>query len=567
MRWPWQNESLEDSDHFLSDANKSGEYDNQYVLLQRINKIYGKKFHAVHDFSLCIKKKEFVVFVGPSGCGKSTTLRMIAGLEDITSGNLYIDGEYANNLLAKDRDIAMVFQNYALYPNMSVFDNLAFALKVRKSTFPVYKIENQDEYKTKLQELKNEYKEERSIETSNLKSNGAHKEEIKDYLFLSKLSETLAIRDLKKKYQVRVMTYDHDKVSELKRQLKATKDIAEQDAIKKQIEETQQALDKPAVEYRGYSHQEIVDKVCNAAHILEIVDQLKKKPKELSGGQRQRVALGRAIVRNARLFLMDEPLSNLDAKLRVQMRSEIIDLHKKLNATTIYVTHDQTEAMTMADRIVVMKDGYIQQIGTPLEIYQRPRNLFVASFIGSPAMNLLKGSYNNGVIYFENGQSITLSKDIVKKHDEFYAQQYAYQTRENPKFLEQLNKEKAVFDAKKHSAKDIAEINEKYDRLIQEQKTKLNRLDEIIHGKPHDIIFGIRPESIIESKEKGSMKINVRLSELLGDQYFVHFDFGGKDILSKVSADKLIESGTEMNLKILEEKIHIFDEITNLSIV
>ncbi|MDD3938712.1 MAG: ATP-binding cassette domain-containing protein, partial [Bacilli bacterium] len=281
MRFPWQKVSQEEIDRAFADKSIPGQYDDQYVLLQKVNKVYGNKFHAVHDFSLCIKKKEFVVFVGPSGCGKSTTLRMIAGLEDISAGHLFINGEYANNLLAKDRDIAMVFQNYALYPNMTVFGNMAFALKVRRFS---------------------------------------------------------------------------------------------KDLIKQRVEE--------------------------AAKTLEISDQLKKKPKELSGGQRQRVALGRAIVRNARIFLMDEPLSNLDAKLRVQMRSEIIDLHRKLKATTIYVTHDQTEAMTMADRIVVMKDGYIQQIGTPMEIYRHPRNLFVASFIGSPAMNLIHGIYEKGVITF-----------------------------------------------------------------------------------------------------------------------------------------------------------------------
>ena len=447
MKWPWQKLTQEEVDRAFEDKSLPGDYDDQYVLLQKINKVYSNKFHAVHDFSLCIKKKEFVVFVGPSGCGKSTTLRMIAGLEDITSGNLFINGEYANNLLAKDRDIAMVFQNYALYPNMTVFDNMAFALKVRHFS---------------------------------------------------------------------------------------------KDVIKKRVEE--------------------------AAEILEITDQLKKKPKELSGGQRQRVALGRAIVRNARIFLMDEPLSNLDAKLRVQMRSEIIDLHRKLNATTIYVTHDQTEAMTMADRIVVMKDGYIQQIGTPMEIYQHPRNLFVASFIGSPAMNFIKGIYNKGTITFPNGDKISLSKDLIKKHDEFYAQMYADETRDYPAFVEQLKQEKLAFDSKKHSSKDDEEFAEKYGKLLKEKDELIAKLDNIIHNEEHEIIFGIRPESIVESNDKNSMKVKVRLSELLGDQYFIHFDFGGKDILSKVSAEKLIESGTEMQLKIIEEKIHLFDTITDFSI-
>ena len=239
--------------------------------LRHIDKIYDNNVQAVFDFNLEIKDKEFIVFVGPSGCGKSTTLRMIAGLEDISAGEFYIDGKLMNDVEPKDRDIAMVFQSYALYPHMSVYDNMAFGLKLKKTP-----------------------------------------------------------------------------------------------------------------------KEEIDKRVREAARILEIEDYLDRKPKALSGGQRQRVALGRAIVRNAKVFLMDEPLSNLDAKLRVQMRSEIIKLHERINATTIYVTHDQTEAMTMADRIVVMKAGYIQQIGTPEDIYNEPQNAFVADFIGDS--NLLGGT-------------------------------------------------------------------------------------------------------------------------------------------------------------------------------
>ncbi|MDY0230791.1 MAG: ATP-binding cassette domain-containing protein [Candidatus Cloacimonadaceae bacterium] len=451
MKFPWQKVSKEEIDRAFADKSIGGHYDDQYVLLQKVNKVYGNKFHAVYDFSLCIKKKEFVVFVGPSGCGKSTTLRMIAGLEDISSGNLFINGEFANNLLAKDRDIAMVFQNYALYPNMTVFDNMAFALKVKRFS---------------------------------------------------------------------------------------------KELIKQRVEE--------------------------AAKILEISDQLKKKPKELSGGQRQRVALGRAIVRNARIFLMDEPLSNLDAKLRVQMRSEIIDLHRKLNATTIYVTHDQTEAMTMADRIVVMKDGYIQQIGTPMEIYKHPRNLFVASFIGSPAMNLVHGVYDKGVITFPNGQTITLSSENIKKHDHFYAQKYADETKAYPAFIEKLNKEKAAFNAKRHLLHyDVAEFEQKYKKLFDEKNELITKLGEIIHDNSHEIVFGIRPESIVmvEPDDQSAMNVKVRLSELLGDQYFIHFDYGDKNFLSKVNAEHLIETGVEMTLKIVDSKIHVFDPISGLTII
>lgn len=239
-------------------------------MLQNMSKIYNQGEKAVKDFNLNIKDKEFIVLVGPSGCGKSTILKMIAGLEDISDGDLYIDGTKMNHVSSKDRDIAMVFQNYALYPHMTVYQNMAFGLKMRRLT-----------------------------------------------------------------------------------------------------------------------KHEIAERVKKAANIIGLQSFLNRKPAELSGGKKQRVALGRAIVRDAKVFLMDEPLSNLDAKLRVQMRAEINKLHEKLQTTTIYVTHDQTEAMTMASRIVVLNKGEIQQIGTPKDVYEKPENMFVASFIGSPAMNLI----------------------------------------------------------------------------------------------------------------------------------------------------------------------------------
>ncbi len=240
------------------------------VKLTDVKKIYDNKVTAVHDFNLEIADKEFVVFVGPSGCGKSTTLRMIAGLEDISDGTVEIDGVVVNDLQPKDRDIAMVFQNYALYPHMTVYDNIAFSLRLKK-----------------------------------------------------------------------------------------------------------------------VPEDEVYEKVTNAAEILGITEYLMRKPRALSGGQRQRVAIGRAMVRNSKVFLMDEPLSNLDAKLRNQMRAEIILLRHKLNTTFVYVTHDQTEAMTLGDRIVIMKDGFIEQVGTPTEVFEKPHNLFVAEFIGAPKMNLI----------------------------------------------------------------------------------------------------------------------------------------------------------------------------------
>ncbi len=245
------------------------------VTLEGVKKIYDNKVVAVHDFNLQIKDKEFVVFVGPSGCGKSTTLRMIAGLEDISEGTLKIGDRVVNDVEPKDRDIAMVFQNYALYPHISVYENMAFPLRIRKM-----------------------------------------------------------------------------------------------------------------------ANDEIHRRVCQAAEILGITEYLTRKPKALSGGQRQRVAIGRAIVREPAVFLMDEPLSNLDAKLRNQMRAEIILLRKRLDTTFIYVTHDQTEAMTLGDRIVIMKDGFIQQVGTPQEVFDTPKNLFVAGFIGAPQMNFIPAKLN-----------------------------------------------------------------------------------------------------------------------------------------------------------------------------
>ena len=266
------------------------------VELYDVCKVYKGNVKAVSDFNLKIKDGEFVIFVGPSGCGKSTTLRMIAGLEEITSGKIYIGETLVNNIEPKDRDIAMVFQNYALYPHMSVYDNLAYSLKCHH--------ENKDVINKKVNEV---------------------------------------------------------------------------------------------------------------AELLNIKEYLERKPKELSGGQRQRVALGRCLIRNPKVFLFDEPLSNLDAKLRVQMRSEISKLHKEVKGTFIYVTHDQTEAMTMGDRIVVMKDGFIQQIDTPVNLYEHPINIFVATFLGSPQMNIFKVTLKNNTLFLDDNVKFKLSEKIINK--------------------------------------------------------------------------------------------------------------------------------------------------------
>ena len=358
--------------------------------LRHIDKIYDNNVQAVFDFNLEIKDKEFIVFVGPSGCGKSTTLRMIAGLEDISAGEFYIDGKLMNDVEPKDRDIAMVFQSYALYPHMSVYDNMAFGLKLKKTP-----------------------------------------------------------------------------------------------------------------------KEEIDKRVREAARILEIEDYLDRKPKALSGGQRQRVALGRAIVRNAKIFLMDEPLSNLDAKLRVQMRSEIIKLHERINATTIYVTHDQTEAMTMADRIVVMKAGYIQQIGTPKEIYNNPKNMFVAGFLGAPATNFLQGTYQ--------GNAFICNDQRIEMPDMFH------------------------------------EAMKPYD------------------GK--EVVMGIRPEDlhgegiVADTYPTSHFMFDVEVSERLGHEFILHGRFGKQRLEAKVAARIEARPHEDIELAMDLSKVHFFDKETEETII
>ncbi|MEA1972244.1 MAG: sn-glycerol-3-phosphate ABC transporter ATP-binding protein UgpC, partial [Candidatus Cloacimonadota bacterium] len=300
------------------------------VIVDRINKIYDGDVHAVKNANFVAEDKEFVILVGPSGCGKTTTLRMIAGLETITNGTITIDDKVVNDVLPKDRDIAMVFQNYALYPHMTVYQNMAFALKLRKT-----------------------------------------------------------------------------------------------------------------------SKTEIAEKVNYTANLLGITDLLERKPKQLSGGQRQRVALGRAIVRNPKVFLFDEPLSNLDAKLRVQMRAEITKLHRKLNSTIVYVTHDQVEAMTMGDKIVVMNDGIIQQVDSPLNVYNNPNNLFVASFIGSPSINQINGKLrksDKNIEFFTADFSLTLTEKQSQKMKKYIDKEVIFGIRPED-----------IYDARFHSMAEFTQ--------------------------------------------------------------------------------------------------------------
>ena len=362
---------------------------------KNINKVYPNGFHAVKDFNLEVADKEFIIFVGPSGCGKTTTLRMVAGLEEISSGELSIDGRVINNVEPKDRDIAMVFQNYALYPHMTVYDNMAFGLKLRKV---------------------------------------------------------------------------------------------------------------PKAEIDKMVHE--------AAKILDLEPLLDRKPKALSGGQRQRVAMGRAIVRNPQVFLMDEPLSNLDAKLRGQMRIELSKLHQRLGTTIIYVTHDQVEAMTLGTRIVVMNAGIVQQVDTPQALYDTPNNLFVAGFIGSPQMNFLDAvvSVEGDKAVLDLGESkITLSGDKAKKL-----------------------------------------IDGGYD------------------GKT--VVMGVRPEdvyddeAVIAANPGTTIESTVRVYELLGAEVYLYFDYAGANFTARVKPTTTARTGDTVKLALEPTKIHVFDKETEMAI-
>ena len=512
-----------------------------YISLRHINKIYDNKVQAVFDFNLDIKQREFVVFVGPSGCGKSTTLRMIAGLEDITAGDLFIDKTYANDLHPKDRDIAMVFQSYALYPHMTVAGNMSFGLRIKK--FPTLKVDENNNpvlgiNKKAIKVLQGQY------------------------------------NNLKKYYDG--LTNDNEK-------LDLEKDLNE---IKEKIEYLQ-TTPVEVYENKHLPKEEIRSRVEKAAQILQISEYLGRKPKALSGGQCQRVALGRAIVKNAKVFLMDEPLSNLDAKLRVAMRSEIIKLHNALNATTIYVTHDQTEAMTMATRIVVMNKGYIQQIGTPIEIYNHPSNVFVATFIGSPAMNLISARFVKEDVILPKGTTIKLGKDFKKAVKEFYENEKFSLTKEleelEENFVEKKEYEEKIKDIeekiKNHSTKmlenDLKKLQEEY-KLCLESNSRRNYLIDALEKinaldlkKEIPVIFGIRPEDIYQANRiltdeevSQEFKLKVSVAELLGHEYYVHTDFEGNEIVSKIHAKTLVNTGDELNLVFDLSKIHLFDTIT-----
>lgn len=428
-----------------------------FLSAQHLNKIYSNRVQAVSDLSIDIAKGEFIVMVGPSGCGKSTTLRMLAGLEDITSGDLYIDGEYANDLEPIDRGVAMVFQSYALYPHMSVYDNMAFGLQSMKIREPV------------------------------LDENGVAKK---------------------------------DKNG------------------------------KPVFHKRPLTKEEIDARIQDAAKKLQITEYLQRKPTQLSGGQCQRVALGRAVVRNAKIFLLDEPLSNLDAKLRVQMRSELIRLHAELGNTMIYVTHDQTEAMTMASRIMVLNKGRVQQIGTPHEVYDTPENIFVATFMGSPTMNILSAHYADGVLTFKDGKKTTLTPNEKKAFQAYYEARKSFLDQDISRLssLDEETKKKQLYSI---------------DALLASEREERVAIEKLFNTKEEDVYFGIRPEDMAFSKTKETaFAVKIDVSELLGAEYNLHFVLSGKEVVARVGADEKILAGDQGFISFLPSQMHLFDTLT-----
>ena len=537
--------------------------DLAYTSLRHIDKIYPNGVQAVYDFNLDIKEHEFIVFVGPSGCGKSTTLRMVAGLEEITRGELWIDGSCCNNASPKDRGLAMVFQSYALYPHMSVYKNMAFPLTNQKT------YDYSEVYRTASEVLK----------------------VLKDVdEALNVIKGTDALGTLMSKYDVSKKAAKEVLVMHLENEknLKSFVKTKEEEQSKLIDDEVSKAKEK-GLElnekgeffkngkhvFRAFTKEEIDERVQTAAKILQIQPYLNRKPSALSGGQRQRVAIGRAIVRHAKLFLMDEPLSNLDAKLRVKMRAEIVHLHESLGSTTIYVTHDQTEAMTMATRIVVMKAGRVQQIGTPIEIYTHPANLFVATFIGSPNMNILKGIYEDGKVTI--GDYIFALPDGYKKaHDDFYKNELKLAKAELEEDKVKLAEWQNMLLEKGIKVIDKKELNTKVAQMtarIEFVNKEIEFANKALKEK-HEIAYGIRPENVHLYDEK-TMKdnkaitpidIEVSVAELLGHDYYIHTTLADVDLVSKVPYLNPIKSGDKMKLYFHTSRCHIFDPISEKTI-
>ncbi len=467
-------------------------------------------FVAVKDFSMEIDDGEFIVFVGPSGCGKSTTLRMIAGLEDISSGELYIGDKLMNNVEPRDRDIAMVFQSYALYPHMTSYDNIAFGLRMRKITVPKL-----DEYGKQVVDIdKQKIKElEKSVKAVTKSIATADKNARKEVLArVASLRDQLKKADdetLKAEIEARIGAIDVEAETASRAEVFKTEANTRLAKLNEDLEYFKNTPVELTVE-RHYTAAEIDEKVNWAANILGITELLNSKPSDMSGGQRQRIALGRAMVRGPKVFLLDEPLSNLDAKLRTAMRSEIVKLHNQLKTTFIYVTHDQEEAMTMGTRIVVMKDGIIQQIDTPTNLFDFPQNKFVAGFIGTPQMNFfdvkIKKDGNSLLTTFANGETLSF---------------------------------------------DLAEL-----RTMRE---------EYLDGNEHDVVMGARGESISVS-DKG-LTITVNIKEVLGSTTHVFVKMGESEYIICLSDRVEFTPGNDIKISFNEKKLHFFDKKTDESIL
>ena len=596
-------ESKEEAKALLKSCNykiRNGNVDS-FVSLQGINKVYPNGVQAVYDFNLDINKNDFIVLVGPSGCGKSTTLRMVAGLEDISSGYLYIDGVLSNYLPSKSRDISMVFQSYALYPQMSVYENIAFPLRIRK--YDKKKYDYELVYYKEVIELLDKEDIVQSIINSYDKSlnfgkpyeyistkynclDGSAKYLLKEVLKLTKLefieTEFINIKDsIKEQYS--------NKLENRKETLKAKGKFVNDEFVYTDLNGNEIYIKAKLTE------QEIRNKVFEAATILDLGPYLDRLPKELSGGQMQRVALGRAIVRNAKVFLMDEPLSNLDAKLRVMMRSEIVRIHEQIGATTIYVTHDQTEAMTMATKIVVMSKGWVQQVGTPKEVYSKPNNLFVAKFIGSPAMNIFDGTYNDGTITLDDGFKVDFGEKLILAHKKFYTKKIE----ETERLLSLLDTDiegevtrtelAKIFSAKSYAknekeAKDIDVLTyskKKKKKIFAKKAVKgfdleetRSNLNEMLakykeaFTSSHTIKLGIRPENIHvastykEKDKSASFVIEPNVVELLGGEYLLHSTYNGIEMIAKVPATLEVKAHEQIKLVMSKNLVHIFDEIS-----
>lgn len=564
--------------------------DMPFLTLQHLEKVYPNGEKAVYDFNLDVNKRDFIVIVGPSGCGKSTTLRMIAGLEDITSGDIYLEGELLNYKPSKDRKMAIVFQSYALYPQMNVYENIAFPL-----TINVYPVAKRNEEMNVLSEQARVLA---KVDCAKLVEllDGIVASARADKKRVEELSEALAISPKAAEQLLAYYTAGNVDFAEYARvlaeKLHRAKSAAEQRG--ERVDDEGQILDEQGnvvIEQRKYYPHEIRTRVYEVAEKLDLVPYLDKLPKELSGGQMQRVALGRAIIKNVPVFMMDEPLSNLDAKLRLTMRSEIVKLHNRIDATTIYVTHDQTEAMTMATRIVVMSRGFVQQIGTPEEVYSSPDNIFVARFIGSPAMNIFDADYapeTSRLTFDQTG--LDFGAEFRAKHDNFYQDKIAeftamaenFDGKAREKILKILSATGEAKHDKKHSAKKESLLG-KIKRLVEKMRKKEQTLDEFAYergvcnqklellkkylNEPHKLIVGVRSERMKIQKTsecdfEAMTETYPTVCELLGGEYSVHFDFCGKDMVGSYDAKDKIKVTDKIAVGFDKGDMQLFDPVT-----